>query len=170
MSRKTGRKTAVIAAAPAFILGGILGVAGASGRSWVEAGPATPAVTVTVPGPAVTVKVPGPVITVRVPGPVITVRVPGPVRTVMVTRKAAPAPSPIAGIGQWEVGVDMAAGVYKVTAAVDPKAMCYWKVTQTGKPEHIIANDIVERGTPSVTVKRGQDFTTEDCGTWARVR
>lgn len=88
----------------------------------------------------------------------------------MVTRKAAPAPSPIAGIGQWEVGVDMAAGVYKVTAAVDPKAMCYWKVTQTGKPKHIIANDIVERGTPSVTVKRGQDFTTEDCGTWARVR
>ena len=161
MSRKTGRKTAVIAAAPAFILGGILGVAGASGRSWVEAGPAIPAVTVTVPGPAVTVKVPGPVITVRVPGPV---------RTVMVTRKAAPAPSPIAGIGQWEVGVDMAAGVYKVTAAVDPKAMCYWKVTQTGKPKHIIANDIVERGTPSVTVKRGQDFTTEDCGTWARVR
>jgi len=161
MSRKTGRKTAVIAAAPAFILGGILGVAGASERSRVEAGPATPAVTVTVPGPAVTVKVPGPVITVRVPGPV---------RTVMVTRKAAPAPSPIAGIGQWEVGVDMAAGVYKVTAAVDPKAMCYWKVTQTGKPKHVIANDIVERGTPSVTVKRGQDFTTEDCGTWARVR
>ena len=161
MSRKTGRKTAVIAAAPAFILGGILGVAGASERSRVEAGPATPAVTVTVPGPAVTVKVPGPVTTVRVPGPV---------RTVMVTRKAAPAPSPIAGIGQWEVGVDMAAGVYKVTAAVDPNAMCYWKVTQTGKPKHIIANDIVERGTPSVTVKRGQDFTTEDCGTWARVR
>jgi len=165
MSRKTGRKAAVIAviAAPAFILGGILGVAGASGRSRVEAGPATPAVTVTV-------TVPGPTVTVKVPGPVTTVRVPGPVRTVMVTRKAAPAPSPIAGIGQWEVGVDMAAGVYKVTAAVDPKAMCYWKVTQTGKPKHIIANDIVERGTPSVTVKRGQDFTTEDCGTWARVR
>ena len=57
-----------------------------------------------------------------------------------------------------------------LNGVVDPKAMCYWKVTQTGKPKHIIANDIVERGTPSVTVKRGQDFTTEDCGTWARVR
>jgi hypothetical protein len=161
-SKITSKKTAVVAviAAPAFIVGGIVGAAGASGRSGVEAGPATP----------VTVTVPGPVVTVKVPGPVITVKVPGPVKTVMVTRKAAPAPSLVTGIGQWEVGVDMPAGVYKVTAPVDPAAMCYWKITQTGKPEHIIANDIVERGTPSVTVKRGQDFTTEDCGSWARLR
>ena len=155
---KTTATVVLIAAVPAFVLGGILGIAGASVRSTVAA---TPAVTVTVPGP---------VTTVTVPGPVTTVKVPGPVKTVFVTRKATLPPSLISGIGQWEVGVDMPAGVYKVTAAVDPAAMCYWKVTQTGKPEHIIANDIVERGTPSVTVKRGQDFTTEDCGTWARVR
>ena len=164
---RASRKTATIApiaiiAAPAFIVGGILGgivgVAGASSRSAVAA--ASP----------VTVKDPGPVTTVQVPGPVTTVKVPGPVKTVFVTRKAAPAPSLISGIGQWEVGVDMPAGVYQVTAAVDPAAMCYWKVTQTGKSEHIIANDIVKRGRPSVTVKRGQDFTTEDCGTWARIR
>ena len=147
-----------VASVAAFSLGGIVGVAGGSARSRV---PAVPAVTVTVPGPVTTVKVPGPVTTVKVPGPV---------KTVFVTRKAAPAPSLITGIGQWEVGVDMPAGVYKVTADVDPTAMCYWKVTQTSKPEHIIANDIVKHGRPSVTVKRGQDFTTEDCGTWARIR
>ena len=159
------RKTAIIvgiSAVPAFIMGGILGFAGGSGRPQAEAAPAKPAVTVTVPGP---------VITVKVPGPVRTVRVPGPVKTVIVTKQAAAlVPSVITGIGQWTVGVDMPPGVYKVTAAVDPTVMCYWKITQTGKPKKIIANDIVEHGSPMVTVKRGQDFTTEDCGTWARVR
>lgn len=158
------RETAVIvsvSAVPAFILGGILGFVGGAGPSQVEAIPAKPAATVTVPGP---------VVTVTVPGPVRTVRIPGPVKTVLVTRKAAPVPNPVTGIGQWTVGVDMPAGVYRVTAAVDPTAMCYWKIAQTGKPKNIIANDIVEHGTPTVTVRRGQDFTTEDCGTWVRVR
>jgi hypothetical protein len=40
----------------------------------------------------------------------------------------------------------------------------------TGKPGNIINNDIAKGGKPTVTVKRGQDFTTEDCGMWARVR
>jgi hypothetical protein len=62
------------------------------------------------------------------------------------------------------------AGAYKVTSAVDPDAMCYWKISQTGKPDNIIDNDIVKGGRPTVTVKRGQDFTTNDCGTWAQVR
>jgi hypothetical protein len=133
--------------------------------------------------PAITVKVPGPATTVTVPGPVRTVTVPGPVKRVAVTAtvtvtvtKAAPKPAAApqaAGSttiedGQWEVGVDVAAGVYKVTAAVDPDALCYWSITETGKPDNIIDNDIVKGGKPTVTLKRGQDFTTNDCGTWAR--
>ena len=70
--------------------------------------------------------------------------------------------------GQWEVGVDVPAGVYKVTAAVDPAAMCYWKITKTGHPDSIISNDIVNGGTPSVTLQAGLDFTTQDCDTWAK--
>lgn len=157
------RKTVTIAAVSGFILGG-LGVVGASAIPTVAAARATPAVTVSVPGPVTTVKVPGPVTTVTVPGPVRTVTV---IKTV-----AAPAPALSAVIenGQWEVGVDVPAGAYKVTAAVDPDAMCYWKISQTGKPDNIIDNDIVKGGKPTVTVKRGQDFTTKDCGTWAQVR
>ena len=30
-------------------------------------------------------------------------------------------------------------------------------------------NDIVSGGKPTVTIKKGQDFTTNDCGTWAKV-
>jgi len=174
-------KTVIIAAVSGFILGAF-GVVGASTIPTVAAARATPAVTITVPGPVTTVKVPGPVTTVKVPGPVTTVKVPGPVttvkvpgpvRTVTVTvikTVAAPDPGAVVENGQWEVGVDVPAGAYKVIAAVDPDAMCYWKISQTGKPDNIIDNDIVKGGKPTVTVKRGQDFTTNDCGTWALVR
>ena len=165
------KKTVTIAAISGLLLGG-LGVAGTSAGLRVSGLWATPAVTVTVPGPVTTVEVPGPVITVEVPGPVTTVKVPGPVKIVTVIKNVpAPAPAPSAVIqdGQWEVGVDVPAGTYKVTTAVNPDAMCYWKITQTGKPGNIIDNDIVKRGLPTVTVKKGQDFTTADCGTWARV-
>jgi hypothetical protein len=159
-------KTVTTAALSAFVLGGLV-VAAVWGLPKDSAVSATPAVTVTV-------TVPGPVTTVRVPGPVTTVRVPGPVRTVTVIKKVAaataPAPSSVVEDGEWEVGVDVSAGTYKVTAVVDPQVMCYWKISQTGKPKNIIANDIVKVGKPTVSVKRGQDFTTQDCGTWARVR
>lgn len=165
------RKTVTIAAISGVILGGI-GVAGASAGLKVAGVWATPAVTVTVPGPVTTVTVPGPVTTVKVPGPVTTVKVPGPVKIVTVIKNvpaSAPLPRVVIQDGQWEVGVDLPAGTYKVTTAVDPDAMCYWKITQTGKPDNIIDNDIVKGGLPTVTVKAGQDFATEDCGTWARV-
>jgi hypothetical protein len=70
--------------------------------------------------------------------------------------------------GQWEVGVDVPAGVYKVTEAVDHGGMCYWKITETGHPDNIVSNDIVNGGKPTVTIQKGQDFTTKDCGTWAK--
>ena len=70
--------------------------------------------------------------------------------------------------GQWEVGFNVPSGAFKVTAAVDPAAMCYWKITKTGHPDSIISNDIVNGGTPSVTLQAGLDFTTQDCDTWAK--
>jgi hypothetical protein len=133
------------------ILAMTIGAAGASSSSTAPvAAESVPATTVTVSGPVVTM-------TVAAPAP-----------------KAAAKPAPAAPAtieeGQWEVGVDVPAGVYKVTAAVDPGAQCYWKITQHGKPDNIINNDIVAGGKPTVTLKKGQDFTTQSCGTWAKVR
>ena len=59
----------------------------------------------------------------------------------------------------------MPSGVYKVTAVVDPSAMCCWKTTETGHPDNIISNDIVNGGTLTVTLQAGLDFTTQDCDT-----
>jgi hypothetical protein len=134
-----------------------IGAAGASGSSTAPvAAKSVPAATVTVSGPVVTV--PGPAVT-------LTVAAPAP----KAAAKPAPAPATIEE-GQWEVGVDVPAGVYKVTAAVDPGAQCYWSITQHGSPDNIIDNDIVAGGKPTVTLKRGQDFTTQGCGLWAKVK
>jgi hypothetical protein len=70
--------------------------------------------------------------------------------------------------GVWTVGTDLPAGRYRTTANVS--SGCYWSITKSGtNGETIIANDIPGGGRPSVTVKIGQDFTSQDCGTWAKV-
>lgn len=61
----------------------------------------------------------------------------------------------------------MPAGVYKVKAAITG-GDCYWKIGPTGDPGEIIENDIVSGGRPTVTLSKGQDFTTERCGTWVK--
>lgn len=84
---------------------------------------------------------------------------------------AAPTKAPAATIddGVWTVGEDFPAGTYKVTAAVTQ--MCYWGIYKSGtNQENIIQNDIVTGGRPTVTLKRGQDFKTSDCGTWIKVK
>jgi len=135
------------------ILAMTIGAAGASGSSTAPVAAGTlPAVTVTVPGPAVTVTVTATAAPKPAPAPVV-----------------APAAATIEE-GQWEVGVDVAAGVYKVTAAVVTGSDCYWSITQHGNSANIISNDIVQGGKPTVTLKKGQDFTTQRCGTWAKVR
>ena len=51
----------------------------------------------------------------------------------------------------------------------EPVVDCYWSITRTGSNgDNIIANDIVAGGLPQVTLSRGQDFTTQGCGTWGR--
>jgi len=68
--------------------------------------------------------------------------------------------------GTWTVGVDIAPGTYRTTDAVSD---CYWAIYRSGtNADSIIANDIVTGGRPTVTLKEGQDFRTERCGSWLK--
>lgn len=82
---------------------------------------------------------------------------------------AAKAPAPTIDDGVWVVGDDMPAGTYKVTAAVD--SLCYWEISKTGGTGvlDIVANDLPGGGKPQVSLKRGQTFKTDNCGTWRKV-
>lgn len=67
--------------------------------------------------------------------------------------------------GVWTVGVDIEPGTYRTAAPVTD--MCYWAIYRTGTNlGDIIENDIVTGGFPSVTLRAGQDFKTQDCGVW----
>lgn len=81
---------------------------------------------------------------------------------------AAEAAVAAAGIteGTWTVGVDVEPGTYKVT---EPVTDCYWSITTTGSNGDIVDNDIVTGGLPQVTLSAGTDFTSNRCGTWAKV-
>ncbi|MCG2621411.1 hypothetical protein LVY72_05710 [Arthrobacter sp. I2-34] len=69
--------------------------------------------------------------------------------------------------GTWTVGVDIAAGTYRTTDAVDSD--CYWGIYTSGtNGDDIIANDIPGGGRPTVTLSKGQDFNTTRCGTWTK--
>jgi hypothetical protein len=84
-------------------------------------------------------------------------------------RPVAPAWKPASvGDGVWTVGTDMPAGTYRSTGV---SSMCYWEITKTGSNgSDIIANDLPSGGHPQVTLKRGQDFGTNDCGTWVQLK
>jgi hypothetical protein len=69
--------------------------------------------------------------------------------------------------GTWTVGVDIAAGTYKVKDKIE--SQCYWAILKTGSNgDDIISNDLPEGGYPSVTLRKGQDFDNQ-CGTWKKV-
>jgi len=148
-----------VAGVAAFLFGLGIGASGSESPAPVAAGEPQPTVTVSVPAdPGAEVTVTAPPVTVTKPAP--------PAKTV-----TAPPPKAAAAIteGTWEVGVDVAPGRYKTVEAVDSAGMCYWKITTTGKPSDIVDNDIVTGGRPTVTIKKGQDFTTQDCGDWQKV-
>lgn len=141
----------------------------------VTATPSTSTPSTTAPAPTATSSAPA---TTSAPAPAPAAPAPAPAAPAPVPAPApappAPAPTPVGPAttiedGQWEVGTDVAPGVYKTTANVDPNAMCYWKITEHGNPDHILSNDIVKGGRPTVTIKTKQDFTTEDCGTWTKI-
>lgn len=102
------------------------------------------------------------------PTPTVTVtaEVAGPVTTKTVTAKPA-GPKDTIDEGQWEVGADVKAGRYKLIDRVSE--MCYWAVTPVGKPDSIIDNGLPTGGRPTVTLRKGQEFTNQGCGTWGRL-
>jgi len=74
--------------------------------------------------------------------------------------------------GTWTVGVDIPPGTYRVTKAIGEGAQCYWQITKSGSNgQDIIANDIVDGGRPTITIKKGQDIeVASDCGRWSKVK
>ncbi|MGO2123641.1 hypothetical protein [Glutamicibacter arilaitensis] len=69
--------------------------------------------------------------------------------------------------GVWTVGSDIKAGTYRTKESVGSD--CYWAVLQTGtNGSDIIDNGIPGGGRPTVTVKKGQDFESQRCGTWVK--
>lgn len=69
--------------------------------------------------------------------------------------------------GVWTVGSDIKAGTYRTKESVGSD--CYWAVLKTGtNGSDIIDNGIPGGGRPTVTVKKGQDFESQRCGTWVK--
>ncbi|MBK9741176.1 MAG: DUF4190 domain-containing protein [Actinobacteria bacterium] len=69
------------------------------------------------------------------------------------------------GDGVWKVGRDLKPGTYTL---IDEPSACYWGIYKSGSnSQKIIANDNVNGGHPTVVIKKGMDFASNDCGTWA---
>jgi hypothetical protein len=93
--------------------------------------------------------------------------------TPVATTPAAPPPptkaaAPTIDDGTWTVGEDIPAGTYRVTGAGGD---CYWAIYKSGQNQDFGAmiNNHLGGGNLRVTVKKGQDFETEGCGTWTKV-
>lgn len=69
--------------------------------------------------------------------------------------------------GNWAVGVDIQPGTYRTKDTVSGD--CYWAIFSDPNGRNIVANDIVTGGRPTVTLSRGQYFTTQGCGDWLKV-
>ncbi len=88
---------------------------------------------------------------------------------------ASPEPAEPAGLpttideGDWTVGVDIKPGTYRTTEPVSGD--CYWGIYRAGSNQSdIIDNAIVTGGRPTVTLKKGQEFTNNGCGTFELVK
>jgi hypothetical protein len=73
--------------------------------------------------------------------------------------------------GTYEIGVDAKPGRYKTRVPEDSSG-CYWEKMKddSGGFNSLIANgEVNPGGRVSITLKRGEFFNSEDCGTWTRV-
>lgn len=135
----------------------VSGLAACGSSPEPSAAPATVTATVTLPALTETVETPGPART--------TVTLPPVTKTVI-----AQPPAPKADIeeGVWVVGEDIKAGTYRTIDEVSDG--CYWKISRSGtNGDDIISNDLPTGGRPRVTLKKGQDFQTSDCGSWTKL-
>jgi hypothetical protein len=69
--------------------------------------------------------------------------------------------------GTWTVAEDFPAGTYKTTGS---GADCYWSITKSGSNGDDIINNHIGGGNLRVTLKKGQDFETDRCGTWTKIK
>lgn len=69
--------------------------------------------------------------------------------------------------GIHEVGVDVEAGQYKTT--VPEGEFCYWERSRGDGISDSTSRYKEGPARQSVTLKKGETFETEDCGTWKRV-
>jgi hypothetical protein len=147
--RKTWpRRNALLLAGGTLVVGAALGAAGASSDPESTKAPQVIRETETV--------------TVSAAAP------PAPAAKTATVSATPPAPAAaIDGDGTYTVGPDIPAGTYRVTEKADGD--CYWSVTRTGSNGSDIIDNNVGGGFPRVVVKVGQDFTTQGCGSWAKV-
>lgn len=70
----------------------------------------------------------------------------------------------------WKVGKDVAPGRYQLTVARDGTTLCYYSVMvgESYVDYGLVDGSGSDHGRPTITLKRGQDFTTSDCGTWTK--
>lgn len=84
------------------------------------------------------------------------------------TTKAPAAAAPTIEDGLYEVGPDIKPGTYRMVAPVTAEDLCYWSKSTDAEGRDIIDNDLAGVGRLQVTLKKGQWFKTDRCGTWAR--
>jgi hypothetical protein len=92
--------------------------------------------------------------------------------TVAVPTRPAP-PKPTAATvadGTWIVAADIPAGVYRTT---DAATTCFWEIRKTGTDGSNFS-DVVDNqlgaGPWTVKLRAGQDFETDGCGTWTKIK
>jgi hypothetical protein len=83
------------------------------------------------------------------------------------TKAAAPAPPPRITIpdGTWTIGEDYPAGRYVATGT---DGTCYWEVDRSGTNGQDIVSNGTGPGNLRVSLKAGQDFHSQNCGTWVK--
>jgi len=105
---------------------------------------------------------------------------PGPAQTVTVfatatveaapaVKAAAPTKAPVAKAiipdgYEVVVGDDVPAGTYEARSTSD---VCYWEIDKHGTSD-IVDNDLGKLGHITVTLKKGEDFASHDCGDFTR--
>ncbi|MFJ6652111.1 hypothetical protein ACIQLJ_04850 [Microbacterium sp. NPDC091313] len=69
--------------------------------------------------------------------------------------------------GKYTVGVSMEAGTYRTD---NTNTSCYWAIYTSGTNyDDIVQNDLGSTGILTVTIREGQDFETNRCGTWLKI-
>ncbi len=101
------------------------------------------------------------------PTPNVPTATPSPSPAPTVKPSPTPKPKPTITDGVWQVGEDIPAGTYRAAENVSGMS-CYWAKYADSEGNNILSNDLPSGGRPQVTLKKGQWFNTERCGTWVR--